>query len=420
MTDNIDQLQRNDAGQREKASLETEQFGKFGDNSQYSEKKWRSIRLQFDLRSGWTFLNHGTQGPTPRAVTDVYHRIIDELAQDPAANLREGINSVRERLARFVNADTDEVALTRSTTEGMNIFAHGLDWKPGDEVVIGTHEHFGGVQPYQTLRERVGIKIVDVEIPAPPVTVEQIITAYKNALTSRTRLIVVSHVSYVTGLVAPIRELAELAHREGLLISVDGAQSFGVLPIDLRNSGVDHYAGSGQKWFLAGTGTGISYIRRELHKTVWPLSGYHDLKADQHGPYAGQRYERVGQKNVPSLFAIGAALDFQVTIGAENISQRVRELSARLRSGLRDIPAVRLWTADDPALTAGLTTFTTGDIAPAEFVKALQEKYQIVIRPIKHAEVNAVRASTHFFNEPEEVDRLVSATRLLVGQPVAS
>lgn len=374
---------------------------------------WRSVRSQFDLKPGWAFLNHGTLGPTPRGVSEISHRIIDELARDPASNLRDGITAVRARLAAFINAGSDEVALTRSTTEGMNIFAHGLDWQPGDEVVLGTHEHFGGVQPYQTLQERVGIRIVEVALPPPPVTAERILAAYEAALTPRTRVIVVSHVSYVTGLVVPIRELAALAHARGVLISVDGAQSFGVLPLDLRGSDVDHYAGSGQKWFLAGTGTGFSYIKRELHESVWPLAGYHNPAADQHGPYAGLRYERVGQKNVPSLFAIGAALDLHAAIGPQIIARRVGDLASRLRGGLQEIPGVRLWTGDNPALTAGLTTFGIDNLAPATIVSTLRDEFRIVIRPINHAEVNGVRASTHFFNEPEEVDQLVAAVRVL-------
>jgi selenocysteine lyase/cysteine desulfurase len=252
------------------------------------DSDWRNIRAKFDLRAGWTFLNHGTLGPTPRGVSDVYHSSIDELAHDPASNHRDSITAIRARLAGFINADVDEVALTRSTTEGMNILAHGLDWSAGDEVIIGTHEHFAGVQPYQTSRDRAGIRIVEIDVPAPPATVDQIVAAYESAVTPKTRLIVVSHVSYVTGLIAPIRELTDLAHRKGLLISVDGAQSFGVLQLDLHASGVDHYAGSGQKWFLAGTGTGFSYIRRQLHELVWPSSGYHDLKGDQHGPYTNR------------------------------------------------------------------------------------------------------------------------------------
>jgi len=371
---------------------------------------WRKVRSHFDLKPGYTFLNHGTLGPTPRAVSTVYHDHIDALAQDPGSDylaLKDLIDNVRKRLAHFVNADLDEVTLTRSTTEGMNIFAHGLDWKEGDEVLIGTHEHFGGVQPYQTLQQRYGVRIVPVEVPTPTESNEQVIAAYEKAITPRSKLIVVSHVSYVTGLLSPIAELAELAHRHGLLISVDGAQSFGVLPVDLHASGVDHYAAAGQKWLLAGTGTGFSYIRRDVQPSVWPLFGFHDLNQVDESPFAGQRYERAGQKNIPSLIGIGTAVDVHSAIGPDAIFARIRDLAGRLRQGLKRIPGVTLWTPDTPDLTAGLTTFSFGD-DPLDLFKTLRERHRIIIRPIVHAEVSAVRVSTHFFNTEEEVDRLVS------------
>lgn len=416
MTNDTSPFRRPTPGESEASAAAPGDLARFAPPQAPGEDYWRHVRSAFDLKPGWTFFNHGTQGPTPLNVTAVYHAAIDELSHDPASNPRDRIQSVRNRLARFVAVDPAEIALTRSTTEGMNIFAHGLDWKPGDEVIIGTHEHFGGVQPYQTLRDRFGIRIIEIDSPVWPATNDQIVAAYEAALTSATRLIVVSHVNYVTGLRAPIRELADLAHRNGVLISVDGAQSLGVLPLDLGNSNVDHYAGSGQKWFLAGTGTGFSYIKREVQDRVWPTSGYHDLNAAQDNPWAGQRYERVGQKNVPSLLAIGAAVDLHNTIGPETIAGRVADLATRLRSGLKSIPGVRLWTGDDPAFTAGLTTFSANCIASADLVQTLRSDFQIVIRPIQHAEVDAVRVSTHFFNSPEEVDRLVSVVDSLTAR----
>jgi len=415
VTNDISSLRRPSQDEKAASAAAPESLAWFAPPPILDEGYWRLVRSGFNLRPGWTFLNHGTLGPTPLAVTAAYHASIDELAQDPGSNPRDRIQSVRNRLAQFVNVDPGEVSLTRSTTEGMNIFAHGLDWKPDDEVIIGTHEHFGGLQPFQTLRDRFGIKIVTINSPVSPATNDQIVAAYATALTPRTRLIVVSHVNYVTGLRAPIQELADLAHRNGLLISVDGAQSFGVLPLDLRKSDVDHYAGSGQKWFLAGTGTGFSYIKRELHDRVWPTSGYHDLNAAHDNPYAGQRYERVGQKNVPSLLAIGAAVDLHATIGSENVAGRVAELATRLRRGLKTVPGVRLWTGDEPALTAGLTTFSAIGITSSDLVESLRKDFQIVIRPIQHAEVDAVRVSTHFFNSAEDIDHLISAVSSITG-----
>ena len=382
------------------------------------EAYWRKIREGFSLDSKLTFLNNGTLGPVPNAVLAVHRRYDEELAADPTNSFRqEELSGVRKRIAEFTGADPDEIALTHSTTEGMNIFAKGLHWQPGDEVIIGAWEHFGPVEAYQALEKQRGINIIRAEEPALPKSVDELIAAYEKKITSKTRLIVISHVTYVTGLLTPIRELAEFAHGRGILISVDGAQSTGVVPLDLHSSGVDHYAGPGQKWLLAGTGTGFTFIKRDLQDRVEPLFGNYDPDASlgRSAPKAkaqssgGTRYEKSGQLNIPALCGINAALDLQLGIGKEKIAARARQLSAQLREGLREIPEVRLWTSDDPRFHAGITTFSIGNLPQDQLVKALQNQEQIIIRSTNQGCVTGLRVSTHFYNTPDEVARLLTA-----------
>jgi selenocysteine lyase/cysteine desulfurase len=178
----------------------------------------------------------------------------------------------------------------------------------------------------------------------------------------------VSHVTYVTGLVTPVKELADLAHRRGLLISVDGAHPLGLMDLDLHALGVDHYAAAGQKWLMCGTGTGVCYVKRDVQDRIWELMG---PPAD---PKRGARkYEEFGQRDVPSALGMGAAIDLQLAIGKKNIEARDRALSTRLRNGLKDIPGVKLWTSNDPMLSTGLTLFSVRDIPMANVQKANHE-----------------------------------------------
>jgi isopenicillin-N epimerase len=390
------------------------------------EAYWRKLRQEFSLADGFAFLNNGTCGPTPRKVVETHQRYDQELAANPSNNFRaQELDGVRRKLAEFVNATPNEIALTHSTTEGLNIFAHGLDWKQGDEVVLARHEHFGGYEPYQALEKRSGIKIVWVDLPAPAESPEQILQIYERAFTPRTRAIMVSQVMYVTGLVTPIRELAALAHSHGALISVDGAQSFGVLPLDVRAAGIDHYAGPGQKWLLAGTGTGFSYFKQDLQDRVWPLYGHYDpAGTPEHGPGANpervrsaRRYERSGQINIPAALGVETAVDFQLSIGKANIEARARQLGSRLRAGLKEIPGVRLWNSNDPRIAANITSFALRDLPPATLVTALLDRERIQVRAAKIGDVSAVRVSTHFYNSPEEVDRLLTAVGALSRNP---
>ena len=371
------------------------------------EAYWWKVRSQFNMVDGLTYMNNGTLGPMPRVVFEANERYMREIMENPTdAGHAEELEAVREKVAQFVGATADEIALTRSTTEGMNIFAHGLDWKAGDEVVYCTHEHGGGTGPYKTLEKRVGIKIVNVDIPAPPAGVDQIVGLYEKAITPRTKVIMVSHVTYVTGLVTPIKELTELAHRKGLLISVDGAHPLGLMDLNLHAAGVDHYSAAGQKWLMCGTGSGMCYVKRDVQDRVWNLMG---PPAD---PKRGARkYEEFGQRNVPSALGMGAAIDLQNAIGKKNIEARDRALSTQLRNGLKDIPGVKLWTSNDPALSSALTLFSIRDIPMANVQKAIMKRDRIWVRTMGTGNLNGCRVATHLYNMPEEVDRLIRSVK---------
>jgi selenocysteine lyase/cysteine desulfurase len=380
------------------------------------EAYWSGVRNNFVLNSSIHFFNNGTAGPASKQVLDRHVEIDRQIAEFPYDPfLFEKTKEVRSQIAEFVNASPEEVFFTHSTSEGMNIFAHGLDWQPGDEVILARHEHPGGYQPYETLEKRRGIKIVWIDIPIRPSSTDQVIDAYRKAITPKTRLIVISHVYYTTGLLAPVKEIAELAHEKNLLISVDGAQSLGVLPIDVQELGVDHFAGSGQKWLLAGTGTGVTYIAKSLQERVWPLYGYDEI--GKPSPYPIYRYEKSGQPNTPFWLGIGAAIQLQLSIGKERIEGRVRELSKRLREGLQSVPALKNYTPDNNRLNASLTTFSLDRVAPDVLVETLAKREKIYTRTILEGEIKAIRVSTHFYNTPEEIDQLIAALKELSENP---
>jgi selenocysteine lyase/cysteine desulfurase len=358
-----------------------------------------------------TYLNNGTLGPVPKVVQEENERVAREIAADPTNGYRnEELHEKRQLLAAFVGSDPEEIAYTRSTTEGMNIFAHGIDWREGDEVLMCNHEHDGGVEPYLMLEKRRGIRIRRVDLPSPPESPDQVVSLFEKAITPRTRAIMLSHITYVTGLVMPVKALSEMARRRGVLTSVDGAHPLGMMDLDLHDLACDHYAAAGQKWLLCGTGTGLSYFRRDLQDSIWPLMG----AGGSVGPDGvrmfhkdARRYEDCGQRDVPSALGMLAAVRLQETIGKRNVEARVRELSTRLREGLSEIQGVKLWTSKDPELSCALTLFSVRDIPMANVKNAIMERDRIYIRDMRTGGLNAVRVSTHIYNMPEEVDRLL-------------
>lgn len=384
------------------------------------EAYWWKVRSQFNVVDNLTFMNNGTLGPVPRSVRATQARIEREIAQDPTDGYRfMQVADVRNEVAAFVGALNEEIALTRSTTEGMTIFANGLKWNDGDEVLMCSHEHFGGKGPYWALADKIGLKINVIELPTPSTSVDEIVGLYERAMTPRTRVVVVSHIMYPTGLVTPVRELSEMAHRHGALISVDGAHPLGMLPLDMHALGCDHYAAAGQKWLLAGTGTGVCYVNKDVLDQVYPTVGV--SPEDRADPVIGpmieemlstaQKYELFGQRHIPSVLGMSDAMALQNAIGKANIEARVRALSTQLREGLKEVPGVKIWTSENPQLHAALTLFSVKDVPMDNITKAIFDRDRIYIRTMGTGNFNAVRASTHFYNMPEEVDRLVASVR---------
>ena len=375
------------------------------------EAYWWKVRGQFNLLDGMTFMNNGTLGPSPRVVLDTLERVAREVSEDPRNGYRfRDREAVRDRLAEFLSADPGEITLTRNTTEGMRVFAHGLDWREGDEVLMNPHEHPWPIQIYRALEKRRGIVIRWVEMPWPPESPEQILDLYRAAMTERTRALVVSHALYPTGLMMPATELCSLARERGILSSVDGAHPVGMVPVDLREMGCDHYAGAGQKWLLAGTGTGMAYVRSDLQDRIWPDCW---VPEEDEGDYQkGARiYDYGGQRNAPSALAMGAAVELQQTVGQGNIETRIRELNDPLREALAETSGVTLYTPNDPRMSAGLTTFSIGEVPVKNIVDGVMERAGIFIRTVEKPDLAAVRSSVHFYNLPAEVDRLIEAVR---------
>lgn len=371
---------------------------------------WDTVRREFMLSDGMSYLNTGTLGPTPKPVFYTAVEGYRELAQDPGwpnelAQTTPLFERVRTKAAQFVNADPDEVALTRNTTEGMSLVAAGLDLKAGDEILLTFHEHPSGLEPWRLKARRVGVVLKELKFPIPTREPADILNIFSDAITARTRVISVSHATFPTGCFLPIQELAGLAHAKGLLLVVDGAHPLGMLPLDLHGWGVDVYASSPHKWLTAPTGTGFLYVRRQVQDRIWPAvvtTGWDDPKA------GARRYDRLSQRATPLVAAVGAAIDFQNAIGRERIERRIRMLADLLRRRLQAMDGVTIYTSAHPALHGGLLGFRFDPFTNRDVVHTLWHRHRIWVRHTDFG-LNTVRVSTHYYNTEEEVERLVEA-----------
>jgi L-cysteine/cystine lyase len=375
------------------------------------------------------YLNTGAVGPLSTITTET-------LLESQARELAEGRGTManfqglietqaelRLALADLVKASPQEIALTHHTTNGMNIVAHGLQWQPGDEIVLTDWEHPGGFMPPFVLRQRQGVTLKFVELDVEDSS-EEIVAKFEAAITPRTRLLVFSHVAWNTGLRLPLAEIVAMGHRRQVLSLVDGAQSVGAIPLDLPASGVDFYAMPGQKWLCGPEGTGALYVRQDRLSQVWPtFAGYATVgssgAADMTGyfvPAKGATRYEVGTINGPTARAMAANLTWLAeTIGWDWIHERIAHLAEYAYQALSRLAGVAVVTPPGPQ--AGLITFNLEGYDPARVMTRLSEE-EIILRFL--AQPYALRISTGFYNTEADIDRLISALKaILAGEPEA-
>ena len=375
---------------------------------------WDAIRKHFIFEDGLIMMNNGTVGPMPEPVFNTLMKYFKVQATNPydCYNFFPSMkNDVRVKLAEFVNASPDEVAINRNTTEGLNLTSNGVDLKEGDEVLITSQEHPAGLSAWGLKKARTGITITDVTIGAPPKSVDEIVSAFEKAITPKTKVICVSHTVYITGLIFPLKELSEMAHKKDILVIADSAHGIGMLNLDMKKLGIDVFCSSPYKWCGAPTGCGLLYVRKEAQDKIWPAiasSGWDTNKT-------AQRFETLGQGADPLIFALGEALDFQNAIGKQRIERRIKTLAGYLKQELKKIPKVRLHSSENPYLSGGLTAFSVEGVDPNYIVDYVREKYNIVVRTIGRERDNThgVRVSTNIYISTKHIDMLLEGVNHL-------
>lgn len=374
---------------------------------------WRAVRAQYPLQPDPLYLNTGGLGPTPQRVLDEVFATMTAMQQHSEPE-HQRIEPARKTLAGFLGADSREVCFTRNATEGNSIIAAGLALQAGDEVIFESHAHPGGSYPWFTQKKQRGVEVRLFE--PDPTSAEGNLARIKALVTPRTKVIQVSHLLCTTGQVMPVRAIADFAQANKLWFHVDGAQSVGMIPVDLHALGCDSYAISGHKWLGGPHGSGIFYLRHARLEEV-ALSGVGSYSGEL--PYlpgeiayadATMRHE-YGTRSIGLIAGLAEAVRFQEEIGRERIAAYGHGLGLFLAGELARLDGIEVLTPRDPALRGSMTTFRHPRANASQLSVYLQKKKGLRCRSVAEQHLEALRVSTHVFNSAADCERVVAAVK---------
>ena len=379
-------------------------------HGQDDEDFWKLVKKQFPLRDDLIIMNAANLCPSPRPVIDAVIRLTSDVDADASFQNRAQFGELRETarkgLAAFLAADADEIAITRNTSEGNNTVINGLSLGAGDEIVIWNQNHPTNNVAWDVRSERYGFTVNRVATPPHPANSEVLFDAFERAITTATRVLAFSHVSNISGVGLPVKELCAMARERGILTLIDGAQTFGAVPVNLHDIGCDFYTGSAHKWFVGPKETGVLYVRRERVDDLWPSDvGVGWETALRTG---ARKFETLGQRDDAAISAVGTAIEFHKAIGENRVGRRVRLLAGTLKHMLQErIPGVTLHTPVDPTMSAGEVVFAIPGTNARELFGKLYEEHHIAGAAMR-GDFEGVRFCPHIYNTMEEIERAVA------------
>jgi selenocysteine lyase/cysteine desulfurase len=379
---------------------------------------WQSVREQFMMPPDLAVMNAANLCPASRPALEALARETASVDRDPSPNNRARLypekENTRAAIARFLRVTPDEIIITRNTSESNNLVSNGLELKAGDEIVVHSDNHPSNLNAWREKSKRFGFSVVTVEQKTPHPGGDYYMDAFARAMTPRTKAICFTHLSSTIGDVMPARELCRMAREKSILTLIDGAQSFGLLDVDLGEMQPDFYSGSAHKWPCGARECGVLFVNKTAQGRLWPTiySAYPGSVGFSHV------FEGFGQRDEATIIAFREALAFQETVGRKAIEQRARDLSTQLVAGLGKLPGVTVWTSPIAERRAAVVSFLPGSLDVSKLATALYEKDRLVVATRGGQDRAGIRVSPHFYNSPAEIDRLLAALQKYLASGV--
>jgi selenocysteine lyase/cysteine desulfurase len=383
------------------------------------EDYWSQIQRSFDLDRTVINFNNGGVCPTPSHVLEQMIRDLRFTNEAPAEHLwgvlEPRVEAVRRELAREFGCDTEEMALTRNASEGMEILILGIDLKRGDEVIVTDQNYPRMLTTWDQRARRDGIVVKSISFQVPLPSSQHLVERFEAAITPRTRAIEFPHITNLSGQILPVHDVVQMARKHDIAVFIDGAHAFAHFPFRRDDLDCDYYATSLHKWLLAPIGTGFLYVRKSKQKTIWPL-----MAAGAGMDENIRKYEEIGTHPAANHNAISVALAFHQGIGIERKAARLRYLRNRWAKPLLAAdPRVKIWTAiDDDSASCGITLVQIDGVETGKLAHHLREKYKIISTTIGNKDFSGLRITPNVYATLGEIDILAEALHRVLAKGI--
>ncbi len=372
------------------------------------ETFWKQVRGMYKLKPDYINLENGYYCIQPQEVLTKYFQHIMDVNLQGAYYMRtvqfDNKNAAAKKLAEVAGVSPEELIITRNTTESLDMIIMGMDWKPGDEAVMAEQDYGAMLDMFKQVSKRYGMVNKIVSIPMDPKTDEEIVQLYANAITKKTKLLMVCQMINITGHILPVRKICDMAHSKGVRVMVDGAHAFAHLNFKIPDLHCDFYGSSLHKWLSVPIGAGMLYVKKEHITGIWPIFAEGGKKDDDI-----LRLNHTGTHPPATDLTIADAIDFYQRIGAERKEARLRYLQNYWTNKVRPMPHVILNTPTDPARSCGIANVGVKGMTPGDLQKTLLDKYKIYTVAIDGAGVHGCRITPNVFTTTADLDALVSA-----------
>lgn len=372
------------------------------------EDYWSVIQQSYTVNPNLIILNNGGVSPAPKVVQEAVERYNRLSNEGPSFYmwriLDQGREPLREKLALLAGCSPDEIAINRNTTEALNTIIYGLDLKAGDEVIGTKQDYPHMIQAWRQRAMREGIVYNQLNFNFPIENDDEIVAVYEKAITPKTKIIHVTHMINWVGQIMPVKKIAQMAHRHGLEVVVDGAHSFGLLDFKIPDLECDYFGTSLHKFLSAPIGSGMLWIKKEKIEKIWPLTC-------NDKPRSGdiRKFESLGTRSFPIEQGIGEAVNFHNAIGSKRKEERIRYLKNYWAQKVKDIPKVKLHTSLKSQYSCAICGVSIDGMTPGELDNALFTTYKIHTVGIVWENISCVRVTPHVYTRLQDLDKFALA-----------